>query len=202
MKDAFKKIDSVLQQGVKGIAELITLPGLINVDFADVRTIMSNAGTAIMGIGQANGEKRALVAMKQAIASPLLDNSIEGARGILFNVVGGSDLTMSEIDEAASIIQKTVDPDADIIFGAAIDETMSDSIKITLVATRFDESKLHIFKFQQTQRVQPIRTSEFKEEPIPQAPKAEEKRDNRENLDETDFIDDDPYSVPAFLRKK
>lgn len=202
MKDAFKKIDSVLQQGVKGIAELITLPGLINVDFADVRTIMSNAGTAIMGIGQANGEKRALVAMKQAIASPLLDNSIEGARGILFNVVGGSDLTMSEIDEAASIIQKTVDPDADIIFGAAIDETMSDSIKITLVATRFDESKLHIFKFQQSPRVSPLRTSEFQEEPTPQAPKAEEKRDNRENLDETDFIDDDPYSVPAFLRKK
>ena len=155
-----------------------------------------------MGIGQANGEKRALVAMKQAIASPLLDNSIEGARGILFNVVGGSDLTMSEIDEAASIIQKTVDPDADIIFGAAIDETMSDSIKITLVATRFDESKLHIFKFQQTQRVQPLRTNEFEEEPIQQAPKAEEKRDNRENLDETDFIDDDPYNVPAFLRKK
>ncbi len=163
---------------------------------------MSNAGTAIMGIGQANGEKRALVAMKQAIASPLLDNSIEGARGILFNVVGGSDLTMSEIDEAASIIQKTVDPDADIIFGAAIDETMSDSIKITLVATRFDESKLHIFKFQQTPRVQPMRTNEFEEEPIQQNPKAEEKRDNRENLDETDFIDDDPYSVPAFLRKK
>ncbi len=202
MKDAFKKIDSVLQQGVKGIAELITLPGLINVDFADVRTIMSNAGTAIMGIGQANGEKRALVAMKQAIASPLLDNSIEGARGILFNVVGGSDLTMSEIDEAASIIQKTVDPDADIIFGAAIDETMSDSIKITLVATRFDESKLHIFKFQQAPRVQPIRTNEFEEEPIPQTTKTEEKKDNRENLDETDFIDDDPYSVPAFLRKK
>ncbi len=140
--------------------------------------------------------------MKQAIASPLLDNSIEGARGILFNVVGGADLTMSEIDEAASIIQKTVDPDADIIFGAAIDETMTDSIKITLVATRFDESKLHIFKFQQTQRVQPIRTNEFEEEPIQQTPKAEEKRDNRENLDETDFIDDDPYSVPAFLRKK
>src|SRR5207249_4752856 len=115
--EAFRKIDSVLHQGVQGIAELITIPGLINVDFADVKTVMTNAGTALMGIGQASGDKRALAAIKQAISSPLLDTSIEGARGVLFNVIGGSDLSMAEIDEAASIIAKSVDSDADIIFG-------------------------------------------------------------------------------------
>src|SRR3990167_6576843 len=140
--DAFKKIDSVLHQGVKGIAELVTTPGLINVDFADVRTVMSNAGTALMGMGIGSGEKRAMAAIKQAISSPLLDISIEGARGVLFNIVGGPDLSMTEIDEAASIISKTVDPDADIIFGAVIDDKMMDQIKVTLIATKFDEGKL------------------------------------------------------------
>src|SRR3989338_4741535 len=120
--DAFKKIDSVLHQGVKGIAELVTTPGLINVDFADVRTVMSNAETALMGMGVGSEKKRALAEIKQAISSPLLDVSIEGARGVLFNIVGGPDMTMTEIDEAASIIAKTVDADADIIFGAVIDE--------------------------------------------------------------------------------
>ena len=133
--EAFKRIDEVLHQGVKGIAELITTPGLINVDFADVRTVMSNAGTALMGVGIGSGDKRALAAIKQAISSPLLDVSIEGARGVLFNIVGGPDLAMSEIDEAASILSKTVDPDADIIFGAVIDEKMLDQIKITIIAT-------------------------------------------------------------------
>ncbi len=142
-----KKIDSVLYQGVKGIAELIVTPGLINVDFADVRTVMSNAGTALMGIGVGSGDKRAMMAIKQAISSPLLDVSIEGARGVLFNVVGGPDLTMAEIDEAASIIAKSVDPDADIIFGAVIDEQMVDQIKITLIATKFDDRKLKLFRF-------------------------------------------------------
>lgn len=145
--DAFKRIDSVLHQGVKGIAELITIPGLINVDFADVRTVMTNAGTALMGIGTGSGDKRAIAAIKQAISSPLLDVSIEGAKGVLFNIVGGPDLSMSEIDEAASIIAKTVDPDADIIFGAVIDEKMIDQLKITLIATKFDEGKLKMFRF-------------------------------------------------------
>jgi cell division protein FtsZ len=145
--EAFHKIDSVLHQGVKGIAELITVAGLVNVDFADVKTVMSNAGTALMGMGVGTGEKRAMAAIKQAISSPLLDVSIEGARGILFNVVGGSDLSMSEVDEAASIIAKTVDPDADIFFGAVIDPKMVDQVKITLIATKFDESKLKLFNF-------------------------------------------------------
>jgi len=151
--EAFRRIDSVLHQGVKGIAELITVPGLINVDFADVRTVMNSAGTALMGIGIGSGDKRALAAIKQAISSPLLDASIEGARGILLNIVGGPDITMSEIDEAASIITKTVDPDADIIFGAVIDEKMMDSVKITLIATKFDDHRVKLFRFKKEEPV-------------------------------------------------
>lgn len=201
--DAFKKIDSVLHQGVKGIAELITIPGLINVDFADVRTVMSNAGTALMGMGIGAGDKRAIAAIKQAISSPLLDISIEGSRGILFNVVGGPDLSMAEVDEAASIIQKTVDPEADIIFGAAIDEKMMDQVKITLIATKFDENKLRLFKFQKDAKPVAAQVSTTitapeeiitpkKEQPIPSDPIAEE-----------DFLDeDDEFNIPAYLRKK
>lgn len=142
--DAFKKVDSVLHQGVKGIAELITTPGLINVDFADVRSIMQDAGTALMGIGIASGENRATNAVKQAVQSPLLESSIAGAKGVLFNVIGGPDMSMAEIDEAASVIAKTVDPDADIIFGAVVDDKMMDQIRITVIATRIDETRYPI----------------------------------------------------------
>lgn len=202
--DAFKKIDSVLHQGVKGIAELITLPGLINVDFADVRTIMSNAGTALMGIGVASGDKRAIAAIKQAISSPLLDVSIEGSRGVLFNVVGGPDLTMAEIDEAASIIQKTVDSDADIIFGAAIDEKMIDQVKVTLIATKFDESKLRMFRFQKEpkQEVSQILTPEPAVEEPQQPVKKEAVRDPIEVFDDELLDDDNEFDIPAYLRKK
>lgn len=202
--DAFKKIDSVLHQGVKGIAELITLPGLINVDFADVRTVMSNAGTALMGIGTGAGDKRALTAIKQAISSPLLDQTIEGARGILFNVVGGNDLTMVEIDEAASIIHKTVDSDADIIFGAAIDESMKDEIKITLIATRFDESRIKLFKFNKPgQSDSPfssenMRNNDSQEEEKP----AREEKKVVESYDDSEYLDEDPLDIPAFLRQR
>src|SRR3990167_7245939 len=145
--EAFKKIDAVLHQGVKGIAELITTPGLINVDFADIRTIMQGSGTALMGVGIGSGDKRAIAAIKQAISTPILDISIEGAKGVLFNVVGGQDLTMAEVDEAASIIAKSVDPDADIIFGAVIDDKMMDQIKVTIIATKFDNNRLKLFHF-------------------------------------------------------
>jgi cell division protein FtsZ len=178
--DAFKRIDSILHQGVKGIAELITVAGLINVDFADVRTVMSQAGTALMGMGMGSGDKRAMAAIKQAISSPLLDVSIEGARGILFNIVGGPDLSMSEIDEAASIIQKTVDPDADIIFGAVIDEKMIDQIKITLIATKFDESRLKLFQYRQTGRDGDLFAK--KVEPA----KSTTSRDEKEAIDDED----------------
>src|SRR3990170_5245247 len=122
--EAFKVADSVLTQGVQGISDLITMPGLINVDFADVRTIMQNAGSALMGIGTGTGENRATTAARTAISSPLLEISIDGAKGVLFNIIGGSDVSMSEVDEAARMIADAVDPDANIIFGATIDESM------------------------------------------------------------------------------
>lgn len=136
--EAFRIADGVLGQGVQGISDLIVVPGLINVDFADVRTVMRDAGSALMGIGRASGEDRAKVAAQNAVTSPLLEASIEGARGVLFNIVGGKDLSMYEVDEAARIIAGGAHPDAEIIFGAAIDESMTDQIKITVVATGFE----------------------------------------------------------------
>ncbi|MDO8619087.1 MAG: cell division protein FtsZ [Candidatus Daviesbacteria bacterium] len=141
LQEAFKLADSVLGQGVQGISDLITLPGLINVDFADVRAIMSNAGSALMGIGTAGGENRAAAAARMAIASPLLEVSIEGAKGVLFNIVGGPDLSMSEVSEAAQIISQAADPDANIIFGATIKDDQLDQIKISVIATGFDETR-------------------------------------------------------------
>ncbi|OGK14723.1 cell division protein FtsZ [Candidatus Roizmanbacteria bacterium RIFCSPHIGHO2_02_FULL_37_15] len=198
--DAFKKIDSVLHQGVKGIAELITTPGLINVDFADVRTVMSNAGTALMGIGVGSGEKRALAAIKQAISSPLLDASIEGARGVLFNFVGGPDLTMSEIDEAASIIAKSVDPDADIIFGAVIDESLMDQIKITLIATKFDDKRLRLFRFKREEPAEKIEKKD--EDASEEKAKASSLEEDIEATEEELLEAESEFDIPAFLRKK
>lgn len=199
--DAFKKIDSVLHQGVKGIAELITVPGLINVDFADVRTVMSNAGTALMGMGIGSGDKRAMSAIKQAISSPLLDVSIEGARGILFNVVGGPDLSMSEIDEAASIIAKTVDPDADIIFGAVIDEKLMDQIKITLIATKFDENRLRLFGMKRGLSEEQGMLNKQHDERQSETLKTPEPALDEFSEDEFS-TDEEGFDIPAFLRKK
>lgn len=139
--DAFKVVDSVLAQGVEGISEIITTPGLINVDFADVRTIMKDAGSALLGIGTGVGENRAQMAARAAISSPLLELSIEGAKGVLFNIAGGNDMTMAEVDEAARIISETADADANIIFGATINDRLSDQMRITVVATGFDEMR-------------------------------------------------------------
>lgn len=138
LMDAFKVVDDVLRQGVQGIAELITIPGLINVDYADVKAIMEDSGSALMGIGRASGENRAVEAAKQAIASPLLELSIDGAKGILFTISGGSDLGMHEVAEAAKVITGSADEDAKVIFGATIDEDMSEEVRITVVATGFD----------------------------------------------------------------
>jgi len=199
--DAFKKIDSILHQGVKGIAELITLPGLINVDFADVKSIMRNAGSAIMGMGTGSGDKRGIEAVKKAISSPLLDLSIDGAKGILFNVVGGPDLSLVEVNEAASIITKTVDPEADIIFGAVIDEKMMDQLKITLIATRFDNSKLKLFKFGKTSSI--AVTSPDKEEEGEEKEKEETAPKKLDSYNEEDFTDEESeFDIPAFLRRK
>ncbi len=136
--DAFSIVDDVLRQGVQGIAELITIPGLINVDFADVKAIMENSGSALMGIGKASGESRAVEAAKQAIASPLLELAIDGAKGILFTITGGSNLGMHEVAEAAKVITGSADEDAKVIFGAALDEAMKEEVRITVVATGFD----------------------------------------------------------------
>jgi cell division protein FtsZ len=138
--DAFKVVDEVLQQGVQGISDLITVHGLINLDFADVKSIMQDAGSALMGIGRAKGDNRALEAARMAIDSPLLEVSIEGAKGVLFNITGGRNMSMHEIDEAAKAITEAVDPSANIIFGAVLDEAMDDDIKITVVATGFDNT--------------------------------------------------------------
>lgn len=140
LMEAFKVADDVLRQGVQGISDLITVHGLINLDFADVKTVMSNAGSALMGIGRASGEDRAVKAAQQAIESPLLEVSIDGARGVLFNVIGGNDMTMHEINTAAETITNAADNDANIIFGATISPDLGDEIIITVVATGFDSS--------------------------------------------------------------
>lgn len=137
--DAFKLADNVLGQGVKGISDLITVPGLINVDFADVKTIMLDSGSALMGIGEASGENRAATAARMAISSPLLEISISGAKGILYNIIGGPDMTMTEVSDASAIIADASDPDANIIFGATIDENLGNKIKVSVIATGFDE---------------------------------------------------------------
>jgi cell division protein FtsZ len=136
--DAFRVADDVLRQGVQGITDLITVPGLINLDFADVRTIMNEAGSALMGIGIASGEDRAATAAKAAISSPLLEASIEGAQGVLLNISGGSNLGLFEVNEAAEVIANAAHPDANIIFGAVIDDKLGDEVKITVIATGFD----------------------------------------------------------------
>ena len=138
--EAFKMSDDVLRQGVQGISDLITIPGLVNLDFADVKTIMVNAGIAHIGIGRASGDHRAQEAARQAIHSPLLETSIEGAGGVLINVTGGRDLGLLEINEAAELVQKSVDPEANIIFGAVIDESIENEIVITVIATGFSKT--------------------------------------------------------------
>jgi cell division protein FtsZ len=140
LHDAFKTADDVLRQGVQGISELITVPGLINLDFADVRTIMSEGGAALMAVGNSKGEERAREAAEKAISSELLDITIDGARGILFNVTGGPDLTLFEVNQAAAIIKETAHPDVNLIFGAVIDPQMGDELRITVIATGFERT--------------------------------------------------------------
>lgn len=174
MMDAFRIADSVLGQGVQGISDLIVIPGLINVDFADVRSIMTDAGSALMGIGEGSGDEKALTAAKAAVTSPLLEVSVDGATGILFNIVGGPDLSMYEVDEAARLISQSADPGANIIFGATVDEAMKDQMKVTVIATGFSMGA-----------VRSPRVLEKKKE--------EERKDTEE---------EDEYDSPAFLRQK
>jgi cell division protein FtsZ len=217
--EAFNIADDVLRQGVQGIAEIITVPGIINADFADVKAVMSNAGSALMGIGQASGENKAIDAAKSAINSSLLDMSIDGARGIVFTITGGADLSMSEVSEAAKVITAAADEEAKIIFGAVIDENLKDEIKITVVATGFDgkgggisnktepmksyttnsfieENEKEISSTQSWADKTKTKLSVFKNTPV--KPIIEKKMEQPA----TTNTEDDDLSVPAFIRKK
>lgn len=197
--DAFRTVDDVLRQGVQGIADLVTTPGLINVDFADVKSVMADAGSALMGIGKGSGENRAVEAAKQAIDSPLLEVSIDGAKGVLFNVTGGKDLGMYEVDEAAKIITRSVDPEAKIIFGAVIDEALSDELRITVVATGFDEAV----------RKRPVAKHALTSQAIGFGEGSSDLREEHESAFTSKTLDAEPepdeqeeLDIPAFIRKK
>ena len=228
--EALKKVDDVLAQAVKSISQLITQTGLINLDFQDVRTIMANAGTALMGIGEADGEDRASIATKAAIQSPLLEFSISGAKGVIFNIAGGQDLGIQEVGDAARVIQEEVSPECNVVFGASIDEELGDKVKVTVIATGFDpEHVAHVLSSsgenQFTSNAQPRsinspsigqtlprapqpvarqRESLYEQESYEQEevqmpqPKAEPKR--KSIFD--NYIDDDDYETPAYLRNK
>ena len=196
--DAFGVVDDVLRQGVQGIADLITLHGIINVDFADVKAIMSDAGSALMGIGHGSGDNRAIEAARAAIDSPLLELSIDGAKGILFNITGGPDLGMYEIDEAAKAITEAADADANIIFGAIIDEAMQGEVKITVIATGFESDHT---KMQRTPILQESKPAEI---PSSQIIRREEPRieyDRERKVDSAEE-EEDELEVPAFIRRK
>ncbi len=189
--EAFKIVDGVLSQGVQGISEIITVPGLINRDFADVKAIMKDAGSALLGIGTGVGENRTQIAAKTAISSPLLDVSIEGAKGILFNITGGPDLTMAEVDEAARFVAAAADADTNIIFGAAINENMIDQVRITVIATRFNEARLRLGRMMPLKATQPqgIVSEIPKETPTDSAPEEAPAEEYAE------------FDIPAFLRQ-
>jgi len=213
LMEAFKVADGVLGQAVTGIAEIITTPGLVNVDFADVKTIMKDAGSALLGIGTGVGENRAQMAARAAVSSPLLDLSIDGARGVLFNITGGDDLTMFEVDEAARIISTAADPDANIIFGSVIKEELSDQVRITVIATGFDETQARIAKMSQTSTPSIIPTSSRIEGVVSEKTETEEEVERKESVtvgekegesvyesgSEDQFGED--FEIPAFLRK-
>jgi cell division protein FtsZ len=169
MQQAFSLADDVLRQGIQGISELITVPALINLDFADVRTIMSEGGAALMAVGRASGDDRARKAAESAISSGLLDVTIDGARGILFNITGGTDLTLFEVNEAAAIIKESAHPDVNIIFGAQIDQNMGDEIRITVIATGFEQSRV-ARKVEQRQSMQPQRPAQQPQQQFVQQP--------------------------------
>jgi cell division protein FtsZ len=181
--DAFTLADDVLRQGVQGITDLITIPGLVNLDFADVRTIMNEAGSALMGIGTASGENRATEAARSAVSSPLLESSIEGATGVLLNVTGGPDIGLFEVNEAAQVVTSAADQNANVIFGAVIDESLKDEVRVTVIATGFGPAK--------------VRRRRRAEEPADEGRREHEgEREPRDRFE----VGDDILEVPSFLR--
>lgn len=196
MIDAFKEVDSILLNAVQGISDLITFHGIVNVDFADVRTIMSNQGMALMGTGRASGANRAIEAATQAISSPLLEDvSIDGATGLLINVTGGPGMTLHEIHSASTLIQEAADEDANIIFGSVIDEMMEDTIKVTVIATGFDRAE------QKNVRELPIAKEEH-DIPTVIRNRWEQERFAKVKVPEPTDVAEDTYDVPAFLRRR
>jgi len=187
--EAFKVADDVLRQGVQGITDLITVPGLINLDFADVRTIMHDAGSALMGIGLASGENRGVEAAKAAISSPLLESSIEGATGILLNISGPPDMGLFEVNEAAGVIANAADTDANVIFGAVIDESLGDQVRVTVIATGFDKERMQARQVERPVEAEAPRPPVDLGEMLP--PKTH-----------TFEMDDDILDIPKFLRDK
>ncbi|MBN1486845.1 MAG: cell division protein FtsZ [Anaerolineae bacterium] len=179
LTEAFGVADDVLRQGIQGITEVITVPGLINLDFADVKSIMQEGGAALMAVGTATGENRAIEAAQQAISSRLLDITIDGARGILFNITGGPDMTLFEVNEAASIIRETAHPEVNLIFGAVIDENWSEGVRVTVIATGFDGEGGEPRMRTQTQR-----------------------RETQDILSSAAVVDRDNIEIPAFLRRR
>jgi cell division protein FtsZ len=199
LTDAFTVADDVLRQGIQGISELITVPGLINLDFADVRTIMSEGGAALMAVGRATGEDRARIAAEEAISSQLLDITIDGALGILFNVTGDSSLTLFEVNQAAAIIKETAHPDVNLIFGAVVDPDMGEELRVTVIATGFDTSN-NIRRMERTprtntsERTKQTRQNEMADQPIVSQPATTEYQRQVLNTDDLD--------IPAFLRRR
>ncbi|HNS40035.1 MAG TPA: cell division protein FtsZ, partial [Promineifilum sp.] len=205
LDQSFQLADDVLRQGIQGITELITVPGLINLDFADVKTIMTQGGAALMSVGRGSGEDRARIAAEQAISSHLLDVTIDGAQGVLFNITGGSTLSLYEVNQAAEIIRETTHPDANVIFGAVIDEALGDEIRITVIATRFDHAQIRRQMLQRNESglfetaARQAMTAERSERPVEKQSKQADEPAAQElvprfapgNLD-----------VPAFLRRK
>jgi len=196
LMDSFKMADDVLRQGIQGISELITVPGLINLDFADVQTIMSLGGAALMAVGHGTGEDRARIAAEAALASKLLDVTIAGARGILFNVTGGNNLSLYEINHAAAIIRETAHPDVNMIFGAVIDESMTDEIRITVIATGFEHGAPMMRQMSRAESRLPQREPVRQSVSRPTAPPVREERVERPSFQVSDL------DIPAFLRKK
>ncbi|NLF75339.1 MAG: cell division protein FtsZ [Chloroflexi bacterium] len=220
LQEAFGMADDVLRQGIQGISELITVPGLINLDFADVRTIMSEGGAALMAVGRATGEDRARNAAEEAISSSLLDVTIDGARGILFNVTGGPGMSLFEVNEAAAIIKETSHPDVNLIFGAVIDENMGDEIRITVIATGFEQSRVatrrpvnarervssstHAPATRAERRAPepPPAMVEPEDEAVPAPPKQQAPAKNVGEGFTSQVYDTDNLDIPAFLRRR
>ena len=196
LQEAFRVADDVLRQGIQGISELITVPGLINLDFADVRSIMSEGGAALMAVGHGTGENRAVDAAQEAISSQLLDVTIDGARGILFNVTGGPDLSLFEVNEAAEIIRQTAHPEVNIIFGAVINEDMGDEVRITVVATGFDTTAVPV-----STRRRAVAVPSAQERSVPAQQRSQPARSQIE-MQIPQFSGTDELDIPPFLRRR